>query len=167
MARIGSLAREYWFYLLLPFCLMAGLGLSRDALAIQRPLDFERVLMLDFFLILPTIYFFYLRKSMPLRGAFLRSLGLAGLGLWFAAWLMPAGEGQVIPQLAWLRYLSMPFIILVEIGVAVSLLRYIYGEAPDEQKLIDQGVPPLVVKALLMEARFWKEVWRFFFRGKS
>jgi hypothetical protein len=39
-------------------------------------------------------------------------------------------------------------------------MRYIYGSEPKEEELVNQVIPPLVVKLLLMEARFWKRVFR-------
>ena len=41
-------------------------------------------------------------------------------------------------------------------------MRYIYGDDPKEEELVAKGVPPILVKALLAEARLWKMVWNFF-----
>ena len=78
----------------------------------------------------------------------------------YAAWLMPEGTGQVLPFLIWLRWTALPLVIAIELVAFVALMRYLYGSEPKEKELVNQGIPPLVVKLLLMEARFWKRVFR-------
>lgn len=153
--------RTNWFYLLLPFLLLAAWSLSRTPEAVANPLLLERVLLVDCLISLPALYFLFLRRHTTLRAAFIRSAALAGAGLWFADYLMPSGEGQILPALGWLRMAALPFLLLIEIAAFIAIMRVVYSGAPDEEQLLKQGIPPLVVKALLAEARFWKAVWRF------
>lgn len=158
MARV---LRGYWFYWLLPIWMLAAWQVSLTPEAIADPIITERVFLIDAAIFLPTLYFFYLRTRVALKAAILRSLALGAAGISFAAWLMPEGTGQVLPLLSWLRWTALPLIIAIELAAFVALMRYLYGSEPREEELVRQGIPPLVVKLLLMEARFWKRVFRF------
>ena len=151
----------YWFYWLLVPCLFAAWQLSLTPATIADPLTTERVYLIDFAILLPLLYFVYLRSRINLKAAILRSLALGAAGISFAAWLMPEGSGQVLPFLSWLRWTALPLILLIELAAFVALIRYLYGSEPQEDELVNQGVPLLVVKLLLAEARFWKRVFRF------
>lgn len=151
--------RGNWFYLILPVLLAAAWSLSISSEAASQPQLLERVYLFDFAIGLPALYFVFLRKRVSRRAALLRTLTLAGTGIWVASWLMPADEGEILPWLAWLRYVALPLLIAVELIAAAALLRYAYGEAPDEKRLIEQGMPPLIARAILAEARFWRRVW--------
>lgn len=155
----------YWFYWLLPPLLLSAWQLSTLPDTLANPLLTERIYLFDFGLFLPTLYFIYLRSRVALKAAIIRSLALAGAGIAFAAWLMPDGTGQVLPFLSWLRWTALPLIILLEVGAFIALVRYLYGTDPQKDELVAQGIPPLVVKAMLMEARFWKRVYALM-RGK-
>lgn len=158
---IADFARRHWFYLLLPLWLAAGWNLSVSTDAVADPLMMERVFLFDFGVFLPVLYFLFLKSRVTVKAAVLRSLGLAAGGLALAAWLMPEGTGQILPVLAWLRWVALPVIIAIELAALVAVVRYVYGESPNEQTLIDQGIPPVVVKLMLAEARFWKRVFRW------
>lgn len=157
--------RTNWFYLLLPFLLLAAWSVSRTPEAIADPLQLERILLVDCLISLPLLYFLFLRRHTTLRAAIIRSAGLAGAGVWFAGYLMPDGEGQILPALGWLRMAALPLLVLIEVAAFIAIMRVVYSDTPDEEQLIQQGMPPLIVKALLAEARFWKKVWRFLTGG--
>ena len=152
---------DHWFYALLAVCVCAAWRVSLTPEAIADPIMTERVFLLDTAIILPVLYFVYLRTRVPLKAAILRSLALGAAGISYAAWLMPEGTGEVLPFLAWLRWVAMPLVIAIELAAFVALMRYLYGSEPREEELIAQGIPPLVVRLLLAEARFWKRVFRF------
>ena len=156
-----GVVRQHWFYLLLPLWLMAAWLVSRDSVTTSDPLVLEKVYLFDFGLFLPLLYFLFLRSRVTLRAALLRTMALAGAGLWLAATLMPSGEGEVLPWVSWLRYVALPLLIGIELVATVAIMRQVWSKEPDEQALIAQGVPPLVVKLLVLEARFWKGVWRW------
>lgn len=157
--QIAGFARRHWFYLLLPLWLAAGWNLSVSTDAAADPLMMERVFLFDFGLFLPVLYFLFLKSRVTVKAALLRSLGLAAGGLALAAWLMPEGTGQVLPVLAWLRWVALPAIILIELAAMVAVMRYVYGGDPDEQTLVDQGMPPVIARLMIAEARFWKRVF--------
>ena len=151
----------YWFYWLLAVCVFAAWQVSLTPEAIADPIMTERVFLLDTAIILPVLYFVFLRTRVTLKAAILRSLALAAAGISYAAWLMPPGTGEILPLLSWLRWTVLPLVIAIELFAFVALMRYLYGSEPKEDVLINQGLPPLMVKLLLMEARFWKRVFRF------
>lgn len=150
-----------WFYWLLVPCVFAAWQLSLTPETVADPIITERVFLLDFALLLPLLYFVFLRSRVPPRAAILRSLALGAAGISYAAWLMPEGTGQLLPFLSWLRWTVLPVIILIELAAFVALMRYLYGSEPKEEELVKQGIPAPVVKLLLIEARFWKRVFRF------
>ena len=154
-------ARNYWFYFLLPPLLLVAYAVSRMPESLAAPAFTERVFLFDFLIFLPAIYYVFLRSRFSKRTSIIRAGALGLTGLWFAGWLMPEGTGEIIPRLEWLRALALPFFIVFELAVFAALMRYVFGDAPDEQKLISMGVPPFLVKALLLEVRFWKAVWAF------
>lgn len=151
---------NYWFYWLLPLCLVAAWQLSVMPEAMADPITLERVFLIDTALLLPALYFLYLRSRASMKAALIRAFALGAAGVSYAAWLMPEGTGDILPFLAWLRWTALPLIIAIELAAFIALMRYIYGSDPDEQTLIAQGMPPVVVNLLLIEARFWKRVFR-------
>lgn len=153
--------RAQWFYILLPLAVAVewSLALTPDAMAEPRML--EATLPFDLAIFLPALYFLFLRGRVTLKAALLRTAALAGSGIWLAAWLMPAGEGVVLPWLEWVRYVALPLLIAVELIAAAAILRHVYGETPSVHQLIDQGLPKPMAKLILAEARFWKRVLRW------
>jgi hypothetical protein len=119
------------------------------------------VFLIDFALLLPVIYFLYLRSRTTLKAALLRSFAIGAAGVAYAAWLMPEGAGDILPFLAWLRWTALPLVIFIELAAFVAVMRYVWSSDPQEEELIRQGMPPILVKLLIAEARFWKRVFRF------
>lgn len=158
---MATTIRANWFYVLLPFLLLAAWALSISPVAVRDPIVLERVFLFDFLISLPLLYFLFLRKRVSRRVAILRVAALAASGVWLASVLMPEGTGQILPWLAWLRYLALPLLIGVELIALVAVVRHAYGAEPDEGYLIAQGLPPILAKAMLAEARFWKRAFRW------
>lgn len=158
--RVLSFARTSWFYLLLPFWLFSAWSLSQMPEVARDPLLLERVLLFDFAVFLPLLYLFSLRGRLRPFGILVRCIGLALAGLWFAGWLMPQGEGQIIPWLRWLRRLFLPIAIVIEVVAFLAIMKIAYSAEPDEAKLLASGLPRWVARALIAEARFWRWVWR-------
>jgi hypothetical protein len=42
---------------------------------------------------------------------------------------------------------------------AIAVLRVLFGADPDPKELERQGMPPLLARLMLAEARFWRWVW--------
>ena len=148
-----------WFYALLPLLLLAAWMVASTPESLADPVILERVLLFDALITLPLLYFLFLRRRAGMRVTLLRMAALAGTAVWFAAWLMPEGTGQILPWLSWLRYVALPVLIGIELIAVVAVVRHVYGAKPDEAHLIAQGVPPAIAKVMLAEARFWKRVF--------
>lgn len=154
------LAKAHWFYLLLPLLLVAAYTAGRSADALANPLLAERILLIDALVSLPLLYWLYLRSRVMPRAALIRCSALALSGLWFAGWVLQ-GEGQILPWLAGLRAIGLPLVIIIEVTALVAVVRYTFSADPREDHLIAQGVPPLVARLMLAEARFWKNIRRY------
>lgn len=160
IARIGRAALGNWFYLLLPGLLFAAWSLSFTPEAMADPVMLERVLLVDFLISLPLLYALFLRGTLPPLRIALRCGGLALAGLWLAALLIPDGEGQVLPHLAWLRAIALPIIIAIELLALIAIVKLAFAAEPDEAKLASFNLPRPLIRLMILEARLWKWVWR-------
>ena len=158
--------KNYWFYLLLPVCLMVGWTLSIQPETLADPIVSERVFLFDFCLFLPVLYFLYLRRGIGAKAGVIRALALMGAGIWFAGFLLPV-DGEILPALGLLRWIAVPILIEIELAAFVALMRYLYGSEPEIDGLIKQGVPPIIARLLIAEARFWRRVFRLLVNKKS
>lgn len=122
-----AILRKNWFYLVLPFLLLAAWLLSQSPAALRDPILLEAF---DALISLPVLYFLFLRKRMPGRATALRVAALAGSGVWLASLAMPAGSGQILPWLAWMRYVALPILIGVELIAVIAVIRHVYGSEP-------------------------------------
>ena len=141
--------------------MIAAWQLSLTPETIADALTTERVFLVDFAVLLPLMYFVYLRSRVNLGVAILRSVAIGAAGISFAACLMPEGTAQVLPYLSWLRLTAFPLVIAIELVAFAALMRYLFGSEPQEADLVGHGIPPVVAKLMLMEARFRKAVFRF------
>ena len=102
--------KTYWFYLLLPVCLMVGWALSIQPETLADPIAAERVFLFDFCLFLPVLYFLYLRRDIGAKAAAIRAFALLGAGIWFVGFLLPVG-GEILPTLGLLRWIAVPILV--------------------------------------------------------
>ena len=158
--------KTYWFYLLLPVCLMVGWTLSIQPETLADPIVSERVFLFDFCLFLPVLYFLYLRRDIGAKAAAIRAFALLGAGIWFVGFLLPV-DGEILPALGLLRWIAVPILVAIELAAFVALVRYLYGSEPEIGELIHQGVPPIIARLLIAEARFWRRVFQFLMGGKN
>jgi hypothetical protein len=80
-------------------------------------------------------------------------------GIWIAAKIVPDQAETILSELGWVSGLGIAVLAAFE-GVAfVAVLRILFGSEPDAFALGRQGIPPLLVKFMLAEARFWRWVW--------
>lgn len=167
MTRLTGAVSRYWFYGVLAFAVIAAWQVSVTPETMVNPLLTERIYLFDFGVFLPLLYFWFLRRTVAVKAAAIRAFALASAGIAYAAWLMPDGMGQLLPFLSWLRWVALPLIILIELAAFVAVMRYVYGSDPKEEELVAQGLPPVLARLLLMEARFWKRVFAFLAGGKE
>lgn len=162
----GEWARRNWFFIALP---LFGLIALQFARSINWALDgsaAERVILFDAVVSLPLLYYLCYRKTLSAGQMALRLLGLVCLGIWFATWLVPASAQSLLPQLGWARMAGIGILVVIELRLIVTALRVVFsGDATAEEVSKASGAPPLIAKLMLLEARFWRAVWRFI-RGR-
>jgi hypothetical protein len=124
----------------------------------------ELAVLFDVLVTLPLLFLVYYRKKLGRSALIVRILALQCLGIWLATKLVPA-EGQVLlPQLAWLRHAGLCVLVVIELRVMIALFQMIFKPGTTEQNLEAIGMPPLLAKLALMEARFWRWVFGIFKR---
>lgn len=163
MTDVNSLLRlagRHWFYLLLPFAAAA-------AWTMQLSLDWERgatlgeaTALFDWCVFLPAMFLLCYRRPMPARTLALRTVGLVCGGLWVAALIVPDGSERMIGAVAWLRYPGLTLLLVAEIFLLVAVMQITFGGEADPAELERLGVPASVARLMLLEARFWRWVWR-------
>ena len=82
------------------------------------------------------------------------------------SWLVPLEAQAVVPHLSWARTAGLVVLALVELRLLVAAFRIAFsgtGNAADIEKA--SGAPPLLAKLMLIEARFWRAVWKII-RGR-
>ena len=159
-------ATANWFYLVLPLLLAISLGVARLQGGHELGSSPEAVLLFDWCVTVPALYALCYRKTLPLRRLVLRLVALACLGVWFVSWLVPVEAQAVVPHLSWARTAGLVVLALVELRLLVAAFRIAFsgtGNAADIEKA--SGAPPLVAKLMLIEARFWRAVWKII-RGR-
>lgn len=154
----SGLARRYWFYLLLPALLLASYGMSASADWRTDARAAEAALLFDWCLFVPALYALYLRPSVGGRALALRVLALACGGLWFARLLVPDTSEVVLAAVAPLRWIGIGVLVLAELAVVAALVRLTFSGDPDREAVERHGVPPLLARLMVMEARLWRRV---------
>jgi len=159
--RLSGWLRRNWFLPLLAVLLAIEFAFARTTIWATDPVA-EAVILFDLCLFVPGLYVLCYRRTVALKPLLLRTAALAGSGLYIASWLMPADAQRLIAELSWARTAGLVMLVLVELWVMAKLVRLVFGgEASAEQLAGRHGVPQWVARLMLLEARFWKAVWRF------
>ncbi|GGE86443.1 hypothetical protein GCM10011404_19010 [Sphingomonas prati] len=58
-----------------------------------------------------------------------------------------------------MRGVGIAVLVLAESAALIAVLRIAFGSAPDATELERQGMPPLLARMILAEARLWRWVW--------
>ncbi len=163
-------AREWvvgnWFLVLLPV-------LFAISFLFTRSVDWggtggipEAVTVFDWCVSIPFLYFLCYRKKLPARQLILRLLALACLGIWVATLLVPAAYQEMLANLSWARRAGLAILVLIELRLLMAALRLVFsGTATAEDVSERTGAPPLIARLMVIEARFWRAVWRLI-RGR-
>lgn len=158
MLRIATAARQNWFYLVLPVLLGIAFGFRATQPWGDQPRFGEAATLFDWCLFVPFLYAIWYR-DMPRRALALRTLALACGGLWIAGKIVPDSAKTILAQWGWLRSVGITFLVLAEGAALITVLRIVFGSAPDPKELEKQGMPPVLVKLMMAEARFWRWLW--------
>src|SRR3546814_5704729 len=121
-------------------------------------------IVFDALFTIPLLFFLCYRKRRA--GACLagRILALQCLGIWVAAKLVPVDRQLIIPYLSWLRSAGLAILLLIAIRLALILFKLVFKPDTTDSQLQGSGMPPLLAKAALLEARFWRWVFGVFGR---
>ena len=153
--RLGS----HWFVPAFALILGALWLAARDSMFMAD--GGEAAILADLCLTAPILYVLcYRRRHSPLQLG-LRALALACLGIWLASWIIPAPDQAFLTRLAPLRVAGLIVLALVELRLLVAMIRLVFGRetSADEVSRVT-GAPRFVAGLMLIEARFWKAVWR-------
>jgi hypothetical protein len=162
MSAVKEWSARNWFLLLLPALLGAAFLLAKTA-----PADpaLERVFLFDALVTVPFLYFLCYRGTLGRWQMALRLLALACAGIWAAGRLVPDETQAILPQLGWARALGLAVIALFEVRLLVLAVRLAFsGRADAEALAAATGAPPILARLMLLEARFWRWVWRLISR---
>ena len=171
MTRITPLAARQWamsnwFLLVWPLLAAISFLFTRTTVWAEEGRIVEAVTLFDWCVTVPFLYWLCYRRTLPPGRLALRLLALACLGVWIVAQLVPASEQVLLSRLGWARGLGIAFLMLIELWLMIAVVRLVYSRnATVEQVAERSGAPPFVARLLLLEARFWRAVWRFI-RGR-
>jgi len=157
--------REKWFFLIvLPIAVAIewAFAATLDWSAYPRA---EWVALVDLCVFMPLVYLGLFSSELSAKARALRALGIAGIGLFAASWIVPSANQFLISELASLRAASLVFVLAFEGFVFFKVMQALYAKNADAKAIErDFAVPPFIAKLLVMEAKFWKAVWGFFRR---
>lgn len=153
-----NMAQRHWFYLVLPILLTAALTFRTSYPWDLDPKLGEAATIFDWCVFVPLIYAVCYR-NMPRRALAIRTLAMVCGGIWIAAKIVPDQAETILRGLGWVRGLGIAVLAVFEGMAFVATMRILFGGEPDAVALERQGIPPLVVKLMLAEARFWRWVW--------
>ncbi|PAX07113.1 hypothetical protein [Sphingomonas lenta] len=157
--QLAPFARRHWFHVLLPFALLASYSMSATADWGAEARLGEAALLFDWCLFVPALYALHLRGTVGGRTLGLRVLAMACAGLWFARWLTPDASEVVLAAVAPLRWVRIAVLVVAEAAILVAVVRVAFSKKPDAAAIERRGVPPLLARLMLLEARFWRWVW--------
>jgi hypothetical protein len=150
-----------WFLLVLPLLLGVSWLFTRSIDWQASARTGEAVTLLDWMVSIPLLYFLCYRHTVQGRAMAIRLLALACLGVWIASRLVPAEAQDLLPHLSWPRMAGLAVLALIELRLLVLALKLAFsGKASAEELAERTGAPPLLAKLMLLEARFWRAVWR-------
>lgn len=156
-----SWLKANWFVAAVPPLLLVEWLVVRSVGAEMGP-NLEAVVLFDLCLFLPLLYILCYRGALPLKHLLLRVVGLTCLGVYLASYIVPDAAQRLLPNLSAARTAGLVVLALVELRLLVAVLRITFGrgEASVEQVQAASGAPRWIARLMLLEARFWKAVWR-------
>ncbi len=156
----SKLIADHWFLALAPIVLAVD-----SVVANSGPIDglVAFGVIFDLVLLLPVLYLLCYRKRT--RGAIVRALGLACLGVWAATKLIPEADRALLSYLEPLRFVGLAVLVVLELAV----VRVIYqslsagdGQNALAKKLADNSdTPEWVSRLLAWEAVLWRKLFSF------
>lgn len=154
--------REKWFFLIaLPLAIAIEWAFARtlDWTAYPRS---EWVALFDLCVFMPLVYLSAFSSELTRKARLLRCLGIAGIGLFAASFIVPEANQFVIGELSALRKAAMAGVLVFEGWIMSKVIGAVYRHNADAKTLErDFAMPEWIAKLMVLEAKFWKTVWAF------
>ena len=162
---LGPWLRRNWFLPLLAFLLAVELAFTRS-IDWSQPRMPEAAVLFDLCLFIPALHFLCYRRRLALKPLLIRTAALAFLGVYLASKLIPAEAQSLLAELGWARTAGLALLALIELRLLVLALKLVFGGRATAAEIAERtGAPPWIARLMLIEARFWKWVWRWI-RGR-
>ncbi len=126
------------------------------------PAQFEYALLADVFITMPLLLWLCYRAQLPMKALLLRMAGVIGLGIWLASKMLAPEQQTILPQLGVLRNIGLGVVIVIEMWLFVSIVKIVFKKETTTDALVEKGVPEVMAKLMLLEARFWRWVFGWF-----
>lgn len=156
--RLKLMVSNHWFLLVAPVVLVSDAFVAASG-PIDRIVEFG--LLFDLVVLVPALYLVCYRKHK--RGAAMRSVGLACLGVWIATKLIPEADRVLLVYIEPLRYLGLAVLVLLELAVIRLIYRSLSAGNSAEataRKVAETAVmPEWVAKLLAWEAGLWRRLF--------
>lgn len=154
--------REKWFFLIaLPLAVAIEWAFARSLDWTTYPRS-EWVALFDLCVFMPLLYVSAFSSELTRKARLLRCLGVAGIGLFAASFIVPAPNQFIIGELSHLRNAAMVGIVAFEGWVLWKVIGAVYRRNVDAQTLEREfAMPEWIAKLMVLEAKFWKAVWQF------
>ena len=161
----GTWVGRNWFFMALAGILAGSYGFSRSSAFLAQ--GGEAAIVADLCLTAPLLYCWCYWNRLPRRQLAIRAAALSCLGVWVAARLIPAADQTILPHLSWARALGTVVLALIELSAMVAVVRMAFSSTATAEEVSDRsGVPPIIARLMLIEARFWRWVWQLL-RGRN
>jgi hypothetical protein len=153
--RLGA----HWFVPVFALVLGVLWLVSRDSMFMAE--GGEAAVLADLCLTAPILYVLCYRRRHSAFQLGLRALALACLGIWLGSWIIPAADQALLTRLAPLRVAGLIVLAAIELRLLFAMMRLVFGsDASADEVSRATGTPPFVARLMLLEARFWRAVWR-------
>jgi hypothetical protein len=122
----------------------------------------EAAVLFDLCLFIPALHFLCYRRKLALKPLLIRTAALAFLGVYIASWLIPREAQSLLAELGWARTAGFVVVALIELRLVFLALKLVFGGRASADEIAERtGAPPWIARLMLIEARFWKWVWRW------
>lgn len=158
-SRAFAWASRNWFFAAFAVVVAASYGFARSRVFLEQ--GGEAAILADLCLTVPLIYLWCYRNILSRQQLATGAAALACLGVWIAGRLIPAAEQVLLPHLTWVRTLGLAVLALIELRILVAVVRLAFSRTANAEEIsAHSGAPPLLVRLMLLEVRFWRWVWK-------
>ncbi|MCC5611673.1 hypothetical protein LC612_34315 [Nostoc sp. CHAB 5834] len=155
--------KENWFWpLAAALWAIAFLG-SRNV-PTPKLAGWEIAVIVDVMVTMPALFALCYRTKFTWQKMAIRILALQCLGIWLATKIVPVETQKILLQLSWLRYVGLAVLVMIELRIMAALFRLVFKADTSSKDLEQIGMPPILARVMLLEARFWRWVFSFFKR---